>query len=1696
MIIKFLRSSASTPVINLKMCQEDSIESYEQSSALNEDNTICDTNAELYNAKYGIIKKQFRLYGQAKKEKKTKQNIYEKSRYSKGKNISYKKVMEPHVGRITDFRNYIINLFSPVTQTRNIVHLFVRMTSGFTMLSRFLNAFLLEVCPITFIRMFYSEDVVEIYRSRFFFERMLVSRFVGSEMLLNIQYNILGTYRLLRPRVENVDIWACYIISVRESTSFLQFSTITYNSLRALGFQLLSPHINSLFSTYVNMNMEVQSDDGVFSQFVSLFNGTFDTYKLLQKSPACDLAIRLLTMLISFASCRSAALQFSICGVKLFRDGFLKSLEKSRPTINDIFDLTGEIAQYFTRIGYLCFKHKSFRPLLFDDTTAYDMASLHVSITSSWSSIQDMAWEVTPFADDVEFRSKAAELVSYYKEVYASLSRVNTHEAVIVQRKWQEIDSMLQTLTRLMLCGELRKAPFGVLIHGGSSVGKSTFTSMVSTVSIIAQGGDPRAEMRKVTNPNDEFFSNYSYGTEAIILDDMCNTKTDFTQKSPLEKIIEYINNVPAYPVMADLSSKGKIPLCPKAVIVTTNVDGLNAQVYSNEPVSILRRFNIWINLQVKEKFAIDPTIQPENFMLDKHKVLAYQDMLRHCNASEEEILMPDIWDIRMWTVRSGNSDSIGGRATVVKVPICSDKNGDVIPVDILTALDVITKMSKQHALEQVNVVKQMKSVPEFLSNKMAKEYPHKQIDPQSINVHEIRERFISVTRNINMRSMLTSFGPVVAGVTDWTNAVCLTILPFLIPFGCVYATAISGVATLITYFRVRKYQTVYNDYFHWCTGDGKYIVGSVVSMGLILCLIAKHFWSMLKTRVLPQGNLTPLSMEELDLNSKKDNVWVKPQLTKVDGFPNTHVPTDLLNKAKSNVVLVVAGNKFVNGFFLRQNFFLVPHHFLKLVEEENDECLKIISQPQYTEGQLRNNHTQNVFYSSKSWYHIPGTDLCVYHMANSMPRREMLEYFPNVSMLRSLPATFLCRDQNANLISDTAYLNYGEQDTGPRGAVFQGHLYNMENIKTFNGMCTGVWISDTKPSFIAGFHLGGVTGHTRGCSGCVTRSQITDAINYLKKTSISIVDIPAEGEIDTQLSQHFENATNQEIFSDIANKHPVNFLPTESNIHVFGSNGGTHKYRTKVEYRKLGIEFLNENDIPIQHGKPNMDVPPSWYHFSKNLSEFATVSYGPPTHVLNWAVVDYIIPIKTKLIDLGFGTKRTVRPLTNKENVNGVPGVRFLDALKISTAAGFPLKGKTSDYLIGPDGERDFENPAIWDFVTKSEDKYRVGKRCYHVFVAHLKDEPVKLGKDKVRVFFGNGTVFKLLIRKYWLPVVRLLSELPLLSECAIGINSHGFEWEEFMEFVSQHGEDRCVAGDYKGYDQKEFLNVIQASYRIYIELAKTIGYTNDHILIMEAMVSDLSLFCVQYFGAILMMSRGNPSGQNLTSYVNSTANSLNSRCAYFESHGGIPPPFRTHVNMMTYGDDDIGTVSCECTWFNAQVKAKYLLKYGILYTPPTKEGDHEPFYAINEVDFLKRQTVHIPELNRRLGALSESSILKSITCGIPVKHMSDEEMFGTILDGALLEYFAHGRQKYEDFRQRVNRFVETRKFHRFVRTNHLTFDDRIAAWLSDNVKDEPHIGYHHSLCHVEDRLVWEMTLNAQPPGGLKRTPGCKLFH
>lgn len=1672
--IMFQRSSASTPRTNFKMCSDNGdcpLAPSKELGVVTRAPTVAPRNLFPQSAEdkeFATLKYEKHLQARAKHlRKQLNQTIKEKQLLEKRIKAFSNKVkttMEPHAG----FVSPIIDTFERVC-----------IPLGLTLL------------PEPIIHSIFGDETVKFYTSKYWRE-ILLCQSIDLTRVFNMKTVFFkhGFDLVKDAAIANLDAWVSYFVAISKVTDITQFLSITYLLLRSLGLSMLQPYIKYMFKqvdqlTSLVCDMFVPHDGEFFDfkEFISVFHSGIDIFNRLKTSKAIDYIIKLFSMIVSAGCCDAFALNFSMGGYKVFKEGFLRSLERSKPTLMDVFDLLINMIDYFVNIGYMCFKHKSFDPILFENQTAYEMSQLHVTIQSQWPAIKDMAWELTSFKDDVDFRNNATKLIEYYKDSYKFMAKINSYEAIALMRKQSQIEEYLSELVRVMLCGELRHAPFGMLIYGGSSVGKSTLTSILTTVSIVAQGGDPDPSLRKVTNANDEFFSNYVYGTEAIILDDMCNTKLEFTKRSPLEKIIEYINNVPAYPVMADLSSKGKIPLRPKVVVATTNVADLDAGSYSNEPVSIMRRFNVCITVIVKKEFALNPEVKrAQDRMICKDRVSKFVVMMQECfkdgtlyngkSVVEEDWLIPDIWDLELTTIVSESSMVTNAKAAIKHVPILNAKGGAVFSVK--EAQEVIYRMSIEHKEQQNMVVTNIKSIPEFLADKFCSKSnvdPHmdahvwNDADDEWASTIEMNRKF-----RIPGLEFLASYfnNPVIADKRWWYSSVgCGSVcmgLGFSFPM-----LATTSIACMWVGSRVYNawFESKYKKYAIESYRPMIHLATTTLAYGAVFGYFVKTLWPTLRDKVKaatsPQSMLHPDTFEELKHNATRVNAWAITPLQEIStSAPKTTTADQLLSVCERNLVVVKCAGRFMNGFFLCQNILVIPTHFVNKILASDDNVVSLISSPIFKDGMAQNCHTQKFRFSTKSVLAVPNTDFSLYYVHNAMPRKDVRAHLPVVPIEREIPARMAVRDVNANVLHYSARLIPGMQDTGKEGARFQGFAYKLLDGVTFPGMCMGVWISDTSPTCISGFHLGGVSNTPTGASGILQSHVVENLIEILVSRCTSFVMPASSGHINLEFANSFDGVTEQYLDPQISDKHPVNFLPPESNILAYGTMGGTHKYHTRVVYRPLGLKFLKRHGIPLQHGAPNMNKPPKWYHFSKNIAQFSTEGMGPSVEALEWATNDYVLPILAQLRKLGFGSEEFVRPLTNLENVNGVPGVRFLDALKSDTSVGYPLKGKTSEYLIGQIGSKDFINPAFWDEVARMETEYLAGRRCYPVFQAHLKDEPVKLGKDKVRVFFGNGTPFKLIIRKYWLPIVRLLSEHSLLSECAIGINCHGVEWQEFVDFVEQHGQDRCVAGDYEGYDQKEFLNVTQASYAVYLEIAKLVGYSADMCKIMESMIADLSMFTVLYFGALLQMPRGNASGQNLTAYVNSTANSLNSRCAYYDlAPRKPPPPFRKMVAMMTYGDDDIGTVSRSCDWYTAPGKSKILAGYGINYTPPDKKGEHSVFYHSREVDFLKRRTVYIPELNRCLGALDEASVIKSISCGIPTPHLSNEELFGQVLDGALTEMFAHGRWGYESFQEKIKVFVEEEGLQRFVKSHEVSFDERVQAWLSRNETDLLH-GYH----------------------------------
>jgi hypothetical protein len=197
---------------------------------------------------------------------------------------------------------------------------------------------------------------------------------------------------------------------------------------------------------------------------------------------------------------------------------------------------------------------------------------------------------------------------------------VSGSEVVAIQRKYNMLMLMKNTEVTKRAAQKERKAPFGVLVHGGSSVGKSSFTKMLYYYYGSLMGLKKDDHFRYTRNPADEYWSNFDSSMWCIQLDEVGfllpkkSTEVDPT----LKELLNVVNNVPYVPTQADLADKGKTPVLAKLVVATSNAADLNAHEYFWCPLAVQRRLPFVVEIKPKREFLamnqkfLDPSKLPK----------------------------------------------------------------------------------------------------------------------------------------------------------------------------------------------------------------------------------------------------------------------------------------------------------------------------------------------------------------------------------------------------------------------------------------------------------------------------------------------------------------------------------------------------------------------------------------------------------------------------------------------------------------------------------------------------------------------------------------------------------------------------------------------------------------------------------------------------------------------------------------------------------------------------------------------------------------------------------------------------------------------------------------------------------------------------------------------------------------------------
>lgn len=555
-------------------------------------------------------------------------------------------------------------------------------------------------------------------------------------------------------------------------------------------------------------------------------------------------------------------------------------------------------------------------------------------------------------------------------------------------------------------------------------------------------------------------------------------------------------------------------------------------------------------------------------------------------------------------------------------------------------------------------------------------------------------------------------------------------------------------------------------------------------------------------------------------------------------------------------------------------------------------------------------------------------------------------------------------------------------------------------------GQCGSILISESAfGPLILGIHAASSTvDRDRSIAAAITREVVDEALKEFHVVNAGDVDYLSESA--------------PKVLGPLHSKSPFRFIE-KGVAFVYGSFLGFRPSPRSRVQKSVICDSLQDKGYELRHGAPVMK---GWGPKRNALLAMVDPVSKMDPDILDHAAECYLEDLKAG-IDRADLDKLGVIDL--RTSVNGAAGMPYIEHINRSTSAGFPWM-KSKKYFLEEDTVYDDglcspvkPNAEILGKVENCLEAYQRGERYNPIFCANLKDEATKFEKieaQKTRVFAGAPFPWIIVGRMFYLTFLRLMFTYRFVFESAPGINATSPEWGEFYQNITKHGKNRMIAGDFKNFDKTMSARMILKVFWVYIKLAIYSGkYTAKDILCMWCIAFDIAFPWMYFFGDLVQFFGTNPSGHFMTVQVNGGANSIYMRYCYAVlSPEKSAKRFKEHVSLMTYGDDNIMSVSPEAPWFNHSSIAAVLASVGIEYTMADKSAESRPYIHIDECSFLKRSWRWDDDVGAILAPLDVVSIEKSLMIGVVSKTITPEAQAVECIKSAVREAFHHGRSYF----------------------------------------------------------------------------------
>jgi hypothetical protein len=1402
----------------------------------------------------------------------------------------------------------------------------------------------------------------------------------------------------------------------------------------------------------------------------------------------------LISAALSLTVCKVNGVEWTMAGFEIFS---LPAVDKQLSALS-MMDAFVDVFEWCATTGYKVIEQKSLNPIFYTDNRMEEYNEWYLHAVSHADSILN-----GNSGDVCEFEGKVDALIvmtEHFRKLKANVS-LN----LWLQERYSVLISLKERIISKQRNTAIRFRPAGFGLTGPSGVGKSTLAKIVMKVALEAMGFpyDPNRIITK--DMFDKYDSTMTSDVLGLFMDDVGNGKAQFVVTSPTDVIIKFFNNMAATAVKAELSGKGVIFINFKVGVLTSNHRDYGVHLYTEIVEASLSRL-IHTRVEVKKKYRKPNSVALNPSHPDLHKAKLTHDIWNLTIEQSQLYPSSPVKNIHKFApvyvvvdgeeIKCTNLDL----KTYLKCIVQLSKDHKAAQYDVIRRskeFDEAPSCPKCHLVADLCDCP-VCEVPEL---EMTDDEEEGEIKPHSSELVNgiVTDIVTTATRTwfgnffgpfatlkwwlgvrpVNKLTTNYLAGELSSAMTEATTPLFLAFTPT-----CVY----NSMPFKYVRYRWQKSAVLYN-LRPWMKGVAFFGVAScslaaykdrkdwfalslLSTKGMSLILYAQYWerCEAYKREYMARTDAVSTAVKSIEgstvrkgaavlatfiISLRAAKMWidshVEPNALVTDqspgwfGFINKmgvtvgsqdtvkHASTSqVITKITKNIVIIDftrpdGSATRCNGFFPQKGVMWIPKHVFYTDCDMTKEPHKHLK-AKIVRGKGPGSQFEQTIAASMCVF--TDIDLVVVNVSKCPDLGTTTGFLPTTKPEGSCMAKLVLRNTEYDVVDDNISVKFGQMSH--RYASFYGGSYNSELAKV--GTCMGPIVQDGTKPVVLGFHIGG----TSSAYGVMETVLLSDHLRWMEQLkNINGVFVGSEP------SPMPEMIMDREVITGPVHPHAAaSRLPDEAAVVVLGATKLRTKQKSCVVKSILSDDVADVFGFENQWGPPKLE--PNWKCYNAVLEHLANPGDTFKPDELERARQDWMEPLMEKV-----GTIPDIRVLTLQEAIMGINGERFIDPMDMSTSMCHPLFGKKRSHFtdVWHNGELVSRTPSeqIMFELERVEGCWKRGKRANVVWSSNLKDEPTVHTKESVRVFQGSPVVLTILMRKYFLKIVRFLGLHSLEAECAVGVNAFGKEWETLMAHSDKYSKNTNLGWDYSKYDVRMNSQLTTAAYLSLIDLAKAHGYSATDLYIMQMMLYDIVHPFLDFNGTLIQVFNMNTSGNSLTVIINSIVGSFLVRMGFFHVYPE-KERFRDFVAALTYGDDFKGSVKPECAGFNFASYRDFLALFGMKITHPNKTTEALEFLSKDELDFLKRMSNYIPEIRRSIGMLNEESILKPLHAHLKSTKATMREVACDAVENALHEWFAHGREVYEDRRSKLQEVCRRNSLP--VMALETDFDTRVLYW------------------------------------------------